>query len=68
MWYPIVYKRISPGLYSVYLSGNFIGEVRLVNDSWFFRSFESPAFVSFVPAPTRYYAVVQWPGFHSLIK
>lgn len=67
MYYPLWYRKVAPQRYSVFFSSQFIGEVTMVEGSWRFRTFEPfPAFVSFVPAHTRYEAVVQWPGLSDL--
>lgn len=62
MYIPLHYRRVSKQIYAVYCSEDFIGEVCMVKGSWRFRTFCSPAFVSAIPAPTRYLAVVQWSG------
>ena len=67
MVYDICYQRIRVGKYNVFVSGIPAGVCTLCSYGWFFYSFEDPAFVSSVPAPTRFYALVQWPGFRSLV-
>lgn len=60
--YSLSYRKILNHWYVVYCMDKFIGEVRWVNGSWRFRTFCDPVFVSSVPASTRFFAVVQWPG------
>lgn len=62
MYIPLHYQRVSNQIYAVYCCDKFIGEVRMIDGTWRFRTFSEPVFVSALPAPTRYHAVVQWPG------
>lgn len=66
MVYDIRYERIRVGKYNVFVSGVPVGVCVLCAYGWIFYSFEDPVFVSAVPAHTRFYALVQWPGFRSL--
>lgn len=68
MHYPLSYRKIADRRYAVYCDDFFIGEVRLLEGSWHFRTFHVPAFVSAVPAATRTSAVLQWPGLPGLVE
>lgn len=60
--YSLSYRKIAKHLYAVYCKDCFIGEVCWLRGSWRFRTFYDPAFVTALPAPTRFLAVAQWPG------